>query len=31
MGGGGRYSTVSDYLKLTQALLKGGGPIQARP
>jgi CubicO group peptidase (beta-lactamase class C family) len=27
MGGGGLYSTVSDYLKLTQALLKGGGPI----
>lgn len=27
MGGGGLYSTVSDYLKFTQALLAGGGPI----
>ncbi|MBN9090296.1 MAG: beta-lactamase family protein [Reyranella sp.] len=27
MGGGGLYSTVSDYLKFTQALLMGGGPI----
>jgi CubicO group peptidase (beta-lactamase class C family) len=27
MGGGGLYSTVSDYLKFTQALLIGGGPI----
>jgi len=27
MGGGGLYSTVSDYLKFTQALLGGGGPI----
>jgi CubicO group peptidase (beta-lactamase class C family) len=27
MGGGGLYSTVSDYLKFTSALLKGGGPI----
>jgi methyl acetate hydrolase len=27
MGGGGLYSTVSDYLKFTQALLNGGGPI----
>jgi CubicO group peptidase (beta-lactamase class C family) len=27
MGGGGLYSTVSDYLKFTQALLVGGGPI----
>src|SRR5881394_2620068 len=27
MGGGGLYSTVSDYLKFTQALLTGDGPI----
>jgi CubicO group peptidase (beta-lactamase class C family) len=27
MGGGGLYSTVSDYLKFTQALLMGGGAI----
>jgi CubicO group peptidase (beta-lactamase class C family) len=27
MGGGGLYSTVSDYLRFTQALLMGGGPI----
>jgi len=27
MGGGGLYSTVSDYLKFTRALLAGGGPI----
>jgi methyl acetate hydrolase len=27
MGGGGLYSTVSDYLKFTTALLAGGGPI----
>ena len=27
MGGGGLYSTVSDYLKFTQALLGGGAPI----
>jgi CubicO group peptidase (beta-lactamase class C family) len=27
MGGGGLYSTVSDYLKFTAALLQGGGPI----
>ena len=27
MGGGGLYSTVADYLKLTRALLLGGGPI----
>jgi len=27
MGGGGLYSTVSDYLKFTQALLMGGEPI----
>ena len=27
MGGGGLYSTVSDYLKFTQALLAGGGAI----
>ena len=27
MGGGGLYSTVSDYFKFTQALLAGGGPI----
>lgn len=27
MGGGGLYSTVGDYLKFTQALLVGGGPI----
>jgi CubicO group peptidase (beta-lactamase class C family) len=27
MGGGGLYSTVSDYLKFTQALLTGGGAI----
>ena len=27
MGGGGLYSTVSDYLRFTSALLTGGGPI----
>lgn len=27
MGGGGLYSTVADYLRFTQALLAGGGPI----
>ncbi|HYD05242.1 MAG TPA: serine hydrolase domain-containing protein [Reyranella sp.] len=27
MGGGGLYSTVRDYLKFTQALVMGGGPI----
>ena len=27
MGGGGLYSTVSDYLKFTRALLMDGGPI----
>jgi len=27
MGGGGLYSTVDDYLKLTRALLAGGDPI----
>jgi CubicO group peptidase (beta-lactamase class C family) len=27
MGGGGLYSTVSDYLKFTRALLAGGGAI----
>lgn len=27
MGGGGLYSTVRDYLKFTQALLRGGAPI----
>jgi methyl acetate hydrolase len=27
MGGGGLYSTVSDYLKFTSALLTGGEPI----
>jgi CubicO group peptidase (beta-lactamase class C family) len=27
MGGGGLYSTVSDYLRFTSALLAGGGPI----
>src|SRR4051812_15837239 len=27
MGGGGLYSTVSDYLKFTQALVRGGGKI----
>jgi methyl acetate hydrolase len=27
MGGGGLYSTVSDYLKFTRALLAGGAPI----
>ena len=27
MGGGALYSTMSDYLKFTRALLAGGGPI----
>jgi CubicO group peptidase (beta-lactamase class C family) len=27
MGGGGLYSTVSDYLRFTSALMNGGGPI----